>query len=302
MIGSFIGAVTALAIAAPVTVRPAVSELRPLPIAAVVKRPAPPVKRRPESLGVRTSASSVFVADVSSGSVLYAKDPHRVMPIASLTKLVTAMVYLDGRPDLDGKITMADEDFDRESKSVFLPRETMTADDALRAMLVGSVNASANALARVSGGETAFVERMNKKMKELGLKSPVFVEPSGIDPRNRANAADVAAILTIASGYPKIREYAHMPETVIVGSSGKEYRITSTNLLIGSYLNKNPYRIVAAKTGSLPEAGYCMAQVTSNAEGHEIVVVELGSDNHFSRYQDVKALTGWAFNTYSWSQ
>jgi D-alanyl-D-alanine carboxypeptidase len=78
--------------------------------------------------------------------------------------------------------------------------------------------------------------------------------------------------------------------------------IPATNLLLKTYLNKDPYKIVAAKTGSLPEAGYCMAQLTKNAQGNEIVAVELGNDNHFSRYQDIKAMTAWAFETYQWEK
>jgi D-alanyl-D-alanine carboxypeptidase len=259
------------------------------------------VKKRAENLGVRTSAPSVFVADVASGRVLYAKNAHQTMSMASLTKLVTAMAFLDQKPDLSKTLTMQEGDFDHESKPVIPPGETITLEDALKSLLVGSVNASANALARVSGGREEFVARMNAKVKALGLQSPVLVEPSGVDPKNRANAADIAAILTIASGYPEIREFAKLDEITVHGAVyKKEYKIKSTNLLLGTYLNKDPYKIVAAKTGSLPEAGFCMAQVTSRGDGHEIVAVELGSDNHFSRYQDIKALTTWAFESYQW--
>jgi D-alanyl-D-alanine carboxypeptidase len=73
-----------------------------------------------------------------------------------------------------------------------------------------------------------------------------------------------------------------------------------TNNLLSSYLNQDPYKIIVGKTGSLPEAGYCLGQVTRLPGGHEVIAVVLGSDNHFSRFQDVKALTGWAAETFRW--
>ncbi len=302
MLASFLGAIAAFVIAPMPAQAQELSFFRQLPAAAVVQRPKGPTKRIANSLGVRTNSPSVFVADLSSGAVLYAKDPHRVMPIASLTKLVTAMVFLDRKPNLDKTMTYVEGDIDRSEGKVVIPvGETITLRDALRTMLVGSVNASANAIARVTGGEEKFAELMNEKVKELGLRTPIFVEPSGVDPRNRASAADVGAILSAAAAYPEIREIARLSEvTAHAINSKKDYKVLSTNLLLPTYLNKDPYSIVAAKTGSLPEAGYCMAQITKNKEGHEIVAVELDSDNHFSRYQDIKALTTWAFETYEW--
>lgn len=273
-----------------------------LPVAQATQRPQPPVKRRLESVGIKTNAPSVFVADGASGAVLFAKNPHRVLPIASLTKLVTAMVLLDLQPDLAGTITITKDDFDRESAAVFQPEEIIRLEDALASLLVGSVNTSANAIARASGGKDAFVSAMNAKVRKLGLHSPVFVDPTGVDPRNRANAADVAAMISFASGYPKIRKALSLADVTIRGlnNSRRTYVVKSTNLLLYSYLHQKPYQIIAAKTGSLPEAGYCMAQVTRNGAGRQVIVVELGNENHFARFQDIKALTSWAFDTYEW--
>jgi D-alanyl-D-alanine endopeptidase (penicillin-binding protein 7) len=303
MIASLFGALAALTIRGSDQL-PSVStalSVNSLPQSQDVVKPVPPVKKNPKSLGIKTSGPSAFVADVASGAVLYAKDPHRVVPIASLTKLMTAMVFLDQKPDLSRTIVITDEDQDDQEKPVLLSGETVTLEDTLKAMLIGSVNAAAKALARTTVGTDKFVELMNEKAKALGLKSPTFVEPSGLDPGNQADAADVAAMLSIATSYPEIRSITKMSEVTIPSHlSPQPYDIKSTNLLLPTYLNKPPYKIIAAKTGSLPQAGYCMAQVTSNSDGHEIVAVELGSDNHFSRYQDIKALTTWAFQNYSW--
>lgn len=300
MIDSFIGLMVALAVS-PAANAAALNTLAVPTLAQVVPaRLAPPRKKRPQSVGIETTSQSVFVADISSGSVLYAKNPHKVMPIASLTKLMTAMVFLDTKPDLEERITFLSEDFDRESKAVFVPGETMIKGEALQALLIGSVNAAGNALARTSGGKENFVQAMNSKAKALKLASSVFTEPTGVDPQNRAHAADVAALLSSALSYPEIRAAAAKNGMVIKGGTGNEYAIKSTNLLLTSFLNKEPYRIVGAKTGSLPQAGFCMAQITRDKDGHEVVVVNLSSENHFSRFQEVKALSAWAFESYEW--
>ena len=222
------------------------------------------------------------------------------MPIASLTKLMTAMVVLDGNPDLNATITFADEDFKGESTAVFAPGDTITIDQAMHALLIGSVNVAGNALARSTMGKDAFVAAMNQKAKDLKLASPVFVDPTGVDTLNRGNAADVAAMLSIAISYPEIRGIVSQPSVTVVTNEGKSVAIKSTNLLLDSFLNKKPYKILGAKTGSLPEAGYDMAQITQDGNGHSIVAVIIASPNHFSRFADMKAVTAWTFDTYQW--
>lgn len=302
MIGSMIGLLASLVMSPPAHAKTiAQTYLHTLPHATTATRPQPPKKIRTESLGVKTTAASAFVADLATGSVLYSKDPHHVQPIASLTKLVTAMVFLDQRPDMSKMVTYVDEDFDHQGDDVFKTGDQLSYEDVLRSMLVGSVNASANVIARTTLGKQAFVAAMNQKVKDLGLRTPVFVDPSGIDPQDRADAADVGAIISTAASYPEIRKFTEMPEVdVHASSTNNTYKVLSTNLLMNTYLNKKPYTIIAGKTGSLPEAGYCMAQVTANGEGHQVVAVELGDNNHFGRFQDIKELTTWAFDTFQW--
>lgn len=263
--------------------------------------PKPPKKKNQNNLGIVTSGKSVFVADVATGGILYTKAPHDVHPIASITKLMTALVVMESDKKLDGDMTFIKDDFDNESKPIFAAGDTISRKDALRALLVGSVNAAGNALARTSGlNRQEFIDRMNGKAKEMNLTSMVFVEPTGLKSGNQSNAADVAALITIALREPDIRSVLDEPEVTVKTTANKEVKVESTNLLLTSFLNKPPYKIIGAKTGSLPEAGFCMAQVTRDAKGHEVVAVLLGSDNHFSRYRDIKALTGWAFSSFDW--
>ena len=110
-------------------------------------------------------------------------------------------------------------------------------------------------------------------------------------------------MLRQALQYNETREITEQSKIEVRGKKlDRSYLIKSTNLLLDSFLNKEPYHIVAAKTGSLPEAGYCLAQAVRNKEGHELIAVTLGSENHFSRYQDVKALLGWGFDAYTWDE
>ncbi len=210
------------------------------------------------------------------------------------------MTFLDTKPDLAQTVTIEESDIDTQSRPEFAPGDIVTKGDLLKAMLVGSVNTAANAIARSTGGTEKFVEAMNRKVKDLDLRSPRYVDPSGLDEANRANAADVAAILSTALNYPEIRDITHLSDVTITTAAKKEVKLNSTNLLLSSFLNQKPYGIVAAKTGSLPQSGYCMAQVTKNEGGHQIVAVELGSENTFSRFQDIKALTAWTFESYQW--
>jgi D-alanyl-D-alanine endopeptidase (penicillin-binding protein 7) len=285
--------------AIPTTINPA-----PVRAAIVTTAPMPPTKKRPESLGPVVTSRAAVVVDVASGSVLFAKDAKVTRSIASVTKLMTAMVVLD--QGLNGEGTMTLEAGDFEETSSFQISDTLTRRDAFKAMLTGSVNEIANAFARTSpGGREAFLQAMRAKSEMLGLASATFADASGVNRGSKASAVDVARLLRSALGYAEIREDTSrlglLVRTVAVnGAVSRPVNIKATNLLLTSYLNKEPYRIVAAKTGSLPDAGYCLAQTTENAEGRQIIAVTLGSVDHLSRFQDVKAMTGWAFETFAW--
>jgi D-alanyl-D-alanine endopeptidase (penicillin-binding protein 7) len=119
---------------------------------------------------------------------------------------------------------------------------------------------------------------MNAKAQILGMRQAHFDDPTGLDSNNQASAHDVALALRAALHYPEIREITKISKIQLIGrATAKPYLIDSTNLLLGSFLNRDPYRIVAGKTGSLPEAGFCLAQATEDKGGHEVIVVVLGS-------------------------
>lgn len=273
-----------------------------LPVARYAQPPiVTPIKKKSESLGMVVRARAAVVLDESSGNILFDKDAHTPYPIASLTKIVAAMAFLDSHPSMDEEIVLTRADEAGEGREVFFTGERLTKREALQALLVGSVNEAGSVLARTSsGGTEGFVEEMNKKAEAIGLEQAHFYDSTGLDRRNRATAHDVALALRAALAYPEIQAMTEIDRIEIKSRIGqKPYVIKSTNLLLGSFLNRDPYRVIAAKTGSLPEAGYCLAQVTEHGS-HRIIVVVLGSPNHFDRFQDAKALTYWAFDTFEW--
>ncbi len=281
----------------------AIAAVDALPAARYVAPAAPvPKKTEVERLGIDVSAESACVIDVATGRILFEKDANKPHPIASLTKLMTAMTLLDDRPDMKEMLTVLPGDDPREGKTVLPIGGRFTREELFDSLLIGSVNIAGNTLARSSeGGMEGFVKRMNEKAKELHLLQATFVEPTGLEPANQASARDVATILRMALSYPEIRETTERSALTLPNrATGKPIEISSTNLLLGSFLNKNPYRIVAAKTGSLPEAGFCLAQATRKEGAGEVISVVLGSNNYFARFQDAKALTFWAFDAYRW--
>lgn len=263
-----------------------------------------PVRRDLKTIGVDTTGKAAILMDVKSGTILFERNSEAAYPIASLTKLMTAMVILDAKLPMDEELAVLDEDEPGplDGKPVLEGGQAYSRQELLRALLVGSVNTAGNTLARTyPGGREAFVKDMNTKAIEIGLGSAVFYEPTGLDHRNVASAQDVAQMLQRALMYSDIRNITENTSISLKDHrSPKITNISSTNLLLNSFLNKKPYHIVAAKTGSLPEAGFCLAQATEDANGNELIGVTLGSTDHFSRYQDVKALTAWGFEAFKW--
>lgn len=260
-----------------------------------------PVLKNADSVGVDVTARAAVIMDAGSGKFLFEKNADEVLPVASITKLVTAMTVLDTKPDLNEIVEVLPEDEDEETRNVIGDHEKFTKRELLHAMLIGSVNKAANTFARVTGGKEAFVRAMNEKTRSLRIRNASFVDPSGIRADNHASAREVAMILRAALAYPEIRAITSQSSFNAIGRvSGKPYDIKSTDLLLSSYLNHDPYQILAGKTGSLPQAGFCLALATRFEKSHDVIAVALGSENHFSRFQDVKALTTWAFASYQW--
>jgi D-alanyl-D-alanine endopeptidase (penicillin-binding protein 7) len=235
-------------------------------------------------------SSSVLVLDEKDSSVLYSRQADVALPIASITKLMTALVVLDAQQPLDEEleITKEDRDTERNSVSRLAFGTKLERGDLLHVALMASENRAAHALGRnYPGGITAFVHAMNAKAKALGMTSSHFVDPTGLSSDNVASPADLAKLVIAASHNPTIREYSTDPDySVTVGRREIEFR--NTNLLV-----KNPtWDIVVQKTGYITEAGKCLV-MKAVIEGRSVVIVLLDSFGKYTRTADANRIRKW---------
>lgn len=236
---------------------------------------------------LRLQAAAAYVMEPASGKVLFEKNQDAVLPIASLTKLMTALVVTDAALPLDEVVTITDEDVDteRHSRSRLRVGTTLPRAEALRLALMSSENRAAHALGRhYPGGLPAFVAAMNRKARALGMKSSTFVDPTGLSNRNRSTARDVALLAAAASRVPLVREYSTTPEHLAL-LGPRTMRFNNSNRLV-----KSPYWDVnLQKTGYIVEAGQCLTMNTTVA-GRDVVLVLLDSRDKHSRLQDAERI------------
>ena len=275
------------------------SEFPHLPIAENRLTP-PPKKVDVDSFGVVTSAQSAIVLDAASGAPLYAKNPQEQRAIGSITKLMSTLVFLETNPDLTRFVTLNEDDFAGTGRVYLYYNDPVRLRDVLGAALVGSDNTATLALARLTGlSQDEFVARMNDKAQELGLAHTHFSDPSGLSASNVSTVGDIAIMLREAKAHPEIADFMTDTTLNVAHASGRVSAIPSTNLLLSSFLNTGDYKITGGKTGYIPQAGYCLTTAVAH-DGHEIIVVVLGSDERDGRFDDAMSLAAWAFDTFSW--
>ena len=267
------------------------------------QRKAAPVKRAmssdqpaqdPSKLAVQSG--SALVVEQGGGEALFQKNADNVMPIASITKLMTAMVVLDSMPDLRAELTISDSDIDylRGSRSRLPVGTSLTRETALLLALMSSESRAANALARhYPGGIPAFVANMNLKAESLGLTKTRFDDPTGLSSGNVSTAHDLARMVAAAHRYPLIREWTTTPEaTVEVNHHELEFR--NTNPLV-----KSPaWEVGLSKTGYIHEAGKCLVMQARVAE-KPVLIVLLDSAGKQTRVGDANRIKRWMENLHA---
>jgi D-alanyl-D-alanine carboxypeptidase len=255
---------------------------------------AGPEKVNEESLGVRITGTNALVADLRSGKILFSKEADEARPIASMTKLMTVLVFLSSEPKWDAVTEVGGcGNFKAGQFKV---------KDLFYATLVASDNCAAQELAESMSSTTEdFVALMNQRAASLGLAKAHFVEPTGLDPENKATAVEVAKILKQAMQYPEMRDATTRSFYEFRSLSGDHYFVKNTDDLLASFVNKPPYRILAGKTGSLAAAGYCLALAVEK-DGGEVMAIVFNSRDDATRFQDVKSLVYWAFKNFKWPE
>lgn len=270
-----------------------------LPIAADRVIP-PPKKIDLQSFGVVTSAQSAIVVDAASGATLFAKNPNEVRPIGSISKLMSALVFLETNPDLDEYVTVTPDDFAGTGRVYLYYNDPVRLEDVLGASMVGSDNTATLALVRLSGlSYDEFVARMNAKALELGMLESRFEDPSGLSVHNVSTVGELSVLLAEAKKHEEISQFMTDATLNVQQSSGRVAVIPSTNLLLTSPLNTGEYQVTAGKTGYIPQAGYCLATAVEH-DSNEVYIVVLGADEIEARFEDAMDLAGWTFQTFEW--
>ena len=231
-----------------------------------------------------------LVLDQETDQVLFSKNPEAVLPIASITKLMTALVVTEAQQPLDETLTITQDDADTEKHSGSRLRvgTQLTREEMLHLALMSSENRAAHALGRhYPGGLTAFVEAMNRKAQTLGMNDTHYVEPTGLSSKNQSSARDLAVLVKTAHEYPIIRELSTSPEyRVAIGKQKLEFH--NTNRLV-----KSPaWDIGLQKTGYITEAGRCLVMQAKLA-GRQLIMVFLDSAGKYSRIADAERVRKW---------
>jgi len=248
--------------------------------------------QEPDPAKLRLASANALVRDATTGQPIYAKGADEVTAIASLTKLMTAMVSLDAGQPLDELIDVGIDDFDflkgsssRLGLGTQLPRREM-----LRLALMSSENRAASAVARhYPGGPHAFVAAMNAKAIALGMARTRFDDPTGLSPRNVSTANDLATMVTAAAAYPLIREYSTTPSAYVeVDPAGRIVGFNNSNRLVAS----SSWEILLQKTGYIREAGRCLVMLV-NIASKPVVIVLLDSVGKFTRLGDAERVKHW---------
>ena len=250
---------------------------------------APPRVAHPApAVDIRSSAALIQRAD--TGEVLYAKNADQTLPIASITKLMTAMVVLDAGQPMNQILSITDAERDRlrGTSSRLAIGTRLSRSDLMRLALMSSENRAAAALLRnYPGGQAAGVAAMNRKARALGMTRTQFVEGTGLSGANRSTPQDLARLVRAAARYQTIRAYSTTPEyTVTVGRYRTQYR--NTNPLV-----RNPqWDIDLTKTGYLSEAGRCLVMQTT-VNGKPVVMVLMNSWGTLTRVGDAGRARRW---------
>lgn len=236
---------------------------------------------------VRAAAAIIF--DPATGQILYEENSQDKRSIASITKVMTALVYMEDNPDLSADVTVERSDVYAASTTYLKAKDHLTAGELLHLLLIASDNGAARALARTSHGGTApFVERMNEKAIELGLQNTSFADPSGLNPDNVSSAFDLSHLITFAANDERIASVMRTP-TYTVTTNRRTIPIHSTNHLLLS----GDVDVMGGKTGFISKAGYCLATLIRLPQGNPVAVVVLGARSNNGRFWETRHLFNW---------
>jgi serine-type D-Ala-D-Ala endopeptidase (penicillin-binding protein 7) len=235
-------------------------------------------------------AAAAIIYNPENGQVLWEENSQDSRSIASITKVMTAAVFLESNPDLMREVTVERVDTYAASTTYLKTNERIVTGDVLHLLLIASDNAAARVLARVSDyGSAGFVQRMNEKAVELGLTSTHYADPSGLDASNVSSAYDMARLIAYASSDERIASVMRTAEYT-VHTNRRAITVRSTNQLVRS----GDVDVRAGKTGFIGKSGYCLATLLRLPQGGaQVAVVVLGARSNAGRFMETRHLLNW---------
>ncbi len=274
----------------------------PVADAKIIKKPASAQRKKaPKQVAVpdfghdggpNLLSHAALVFDQATGRAIYAKNADSVVPIASITKLMTSMVVLEAKQNLDEPIVIEPSDIDtiKNSRSRLPVGTVFRREDLMRLALMASDNRAAAALGRTyPGGTATFVEAMNAKAKLLGLTNTRFVDPTGLAPGNVASPQDLALMVSAAASFELIRTFSTAPAlNVTLPNSGRQIGFNNTNSLVKA----DGWNIGLSKTGFINEAGKCLV-MQAIIGTKPVVIVLMDSLGKFTRIGDANRIKKW---------
>jgi D-alanyl-D-alanine endopeptidase (penicillin-binding protein 7) len=275
--------------------KPVASKKAAKPVVAKKAKPAPvrttaAVAAQEDGVMPKLGSTVAVVIDQASGEILYEKNGNAVVPIASITKLMTAMVALDAQPNLDEILTISKDDIDllKGTHSRLSVGTQLTREEMLRLALMSSENRASSALSRhYPNGRAAFIAAMNRKAHELGLADTRFEDPTGLTAANVSSARDLGRLVDAAHQYPLIREFSTL-EQHQVEVKGRAQTFRNTNALVKS----DSWNISLSKTGYISEAGKCLVMQTW-LNNKPTIIVLLDSWGKLTRVGDANRIKRW---------
>jgi len=262
------------------------------PVVVYAATTKPPASAKPAAAAIPDlKSSSAIVVEQGSGRTLYAKNAVNVVPIASITKLMTAMVVLDAGLSLDEPILITREDIDtlKHTRSRLVTGSVLTRDELLRLALMASENRAASALARAyPGGRDAFIDAMNQKAMDLEMYRSRFVDSTGLSSGNVSTAQDLARLVDGAYRYPLIRTYSTQSGHTVTVNNGHTLIYNNSNGLVRSAA----WDIGLSKTGYISEAGRCLVMQASIGT-RPVLIVLLDSWGRETRAGDANRIKRW---------
>jgi len=262
--------------------------------AAIEQRPRPGAGAR-ENGALNVKSTSALVLDQAGQRVLYSKNIDWVVPIASITKLMTALIVLESRLPLDEPIKITNDDRDglKGTRSRLTVGMSISRDDLLRLALMASENRAAAALSRAyPGGTPAFVAAMNRKAAELGMWRTRFVDGTGLSHGNVSSAQDLSRLVGAAYRHPLIREYTTDTQHTVQLPKGRKMQFSNSNRLV----RNAGWDIGLSKTGYISEAGRCLVMQAQIADT-PVIIVLLDSWGHLTRIGDANRIKKWMEST-----